>query len=551
MISRRNLFRKSALIPAIGAVGAAPYISLGAEGLLTQAGQKPRKIIHVVSDGMSVGTLSCAGLLSNEFRKRPLTWLELMKRPGAVQALMNTRSLNSPVTDSSAASTAWGSGSRVVNGVLNILPDDRELTPIMRLLKQKGWKTGLVSTAEITHATPAGFAAVQYSRGDAEEIAPQYLQQKVDVLLGGGLPYFQQNRRRDKTDLLGQFRSSGYAVVFNKDELAAAPKSQPLLGLFADGHLPYTVDQMHSQKHRQVPTLAGMVQAALQRLGESENFLLQVEAARVDHAAHNSCAAGALWDQVALDDALDVILEFQKEHPDTLVVITTDHANSNLALNGMDGGYKGSGLRFKNLAGVKMSAPEILKLMEKKGTKLKLPKTVSDAEDAVKTFPNPYLEQEKARAAKEAKENPGKFTAAVQAATGYEVTPGDIMAILHDTTGYKPSERRARLFSEVLHGKYVPLYDQMNSPVNQLGQLMANWLGLGWTGNTHTADLVNLLAYGPGSEQFGGYLENTDIFKIYTKLGDVDFVNPHLPHYAGVGPEAAEVEGERRISAWV
>jgi len=174
---------------------AAPHLGRSADALLTGPGQKPKRIIHLVSDGMSMGTLTCANLFSEATRKRPLAWMQHLNSPEAHQALMNTRSLNSIVTDSSAASSAWGSGSHVVNGALNVLPDGRLLTPLCALFAEKGWATGLVTTAEITHATPAGFAVAIRSRGDSQAIAAQYLQRKIDVLLGGGRPFFSPNSR--------------------------------------------------------------------------------------------------------------------------------------------------------------------------------------------------------------------------------------------------------------------------------------------------------------------------------------------------------------------
>ena len=77
----------------------------------------------MVADGMSAGTLTCADHFSQILRKRGLTWMQLYNRPGTESGLMNMRSLNSLVTDSSAASSSWGSGSRIVNGTVNILPD--------------------------------------------------------------------------------------------------------------------------------------------------------------------------------------------------------------------------------------------------------------------------------------------------------------------------------------------------------------------------------------------------------------------------------------------
>ena len=193
MISRRSFLSRSGLAAAAAGPFAAPHIARSAEQLLATPGQKPKRIIHIVSDGMSLGTLTCANLFSELTRNRPLAWTQLLENPAAHQALMNTRSLNSMVTDSSAASSAWGSGSRVVNGAVNILPDGKLLTPLYALFADQGWGTGLVTTAEITHATPAGFAIAVKSRGNSQAIAAQYLDRKVDVLLGGGHPFFSPN----------------------------------------------------------------------------------------------------------------------------------------------------------------------------------------------------------------------------------------------------------------------------------------------------------------------------------------------------------------------
>ena len=107
MITRRSFLTRSSLAAGAATTFAAPHIARSAETLLTASGQKPKRIIHVVSDGMSMGTLTCSDIFSQLTRERPLTWTKLMRDPAARLALMNTRSLNSAVTDSSAASSAW------------------------------------------------------------------------------------------------------------------------------------------------------------------------------------------------------------------------------------------------------------------------------------------------------------------------------------------------------------------------------------------------------------------------------------------------------------
>jgi alkaline phosphatase len=477
--------------------------------------------------------------------------MELYKNPAARSGLMNTRSLNSAVTDSSAASSAWGSGSRVVNGAVNALPDGRLLTPLYNLFSQAGWATGLVTTAEITHATPAGFAVAVKSRGDSQAIAAQYLERKVDVLLGGGRPFFDAKRRKDKRDLAADFTAAGYTVVQDLAGLESAPADRKLLGTFADGHLPYTIDHLADPKLRaKTPTIAQMTKAALARLERHDQFILQVEGARIDHAAHNSDAPAAIQDQIALDQVIDVCLEFQKKHPDTLVVITTDHANSNLGLNGMGGGYRASSQRFATMQQATASFPEILKRLEKAGQKVKVPAIPSDAEDKLdvadpmaKIDPNGKAEGDKPE------DDKTKFTAAVQMASAIAIEPKAVIDIIASASGYKMSARRAELFAKVLGGTYPALYDQMNSTVTQLGQVLANRYGVGWTGNTHTADFVGIIAIGPGSEHFTGLVENTDVFAHYTQLAGIDFKNPTLPLIAAAGPEADEVERSHRY-AW-
>ena len=474
----------------------------------------------LISDGMSMGTLTCADQFHQLQHQSPLAWMRLVQNPAARMGLMNTRSLNSLVTDSAAASSAWGSGSRVVNGVINMLPSGEKLTPLYALMNSAGWRTGLVTTAEITHATPAGFATTSDTRGNAELIAVQYLERKIDILLGGGRTYFSPNHRSDKRDLRAEFKSAGYSVVLDKKSLLSAPTATKILGTFAYGHLPYTIDQPKNVTgDDQPPTIAELTHAALQRLENTEKFCLQIEGARIDHAAHNSDAAAAIHEQIALDAALEQCLAFQQKHPDTLLLVTTDHGNSNLGLNGMGTAYNASSPSFKNLSHVTLSHPEILARIEKAGTITPPPTSHNSSR---------------------ARDN---LTAATTMPTAIQIAPAVLAEIVAECTGFRMPEDKSRHFARVLAGEAPPqLFDSMNSVVTQLGQLMANYLGIGWTGNTHTADYVPLIAIGPGSEHFTGFYDNTAVFRHLTNLAGIDFQNPSAPLMAESGPTAHEVE---------
>jgi alkaline phosphatase len=219
----------------------------------------------------------------------------------------------------------------------------------------------LVTTTEITHATPAGFAANVNDRETGARIALQYLQRKVDLLLGGGQKFFDPKVRRDQRDLATAFRRAGYHVMTTAAQLAAAPLDDRWLGTFAPSHLPFTIDHLNDPKLLEtVPTLAQMTASALRWLERHPHFILQVEGGRVDQGCHNCDLASALREMVAFDEALDVVLAFQRRVPDTLVVITTDHGNGNPGLNGLGDAYGQSPHLFQNLLQVRESFPKLL-----------------------------------------------------------------------------------------------------------------------------------------------------------------------------------------------
>jgi len=510
-MNRRSFFTRSVL--AAGGIAGFPHLGRPQSIRQLAPGQKPARIIHMVADGMSMGTLTAADYFSQQVRRRGLTWLALYQRPEARHGLMNMRSLNSMVTDSSAASSSWGSGSRVVNGAVNLLPSGRSLTPLYALFGELGWKRGLVTTTEITHATPAGFAASVDNRDSGQLIAAQYLKHEIDVLLGGGQKFFTPRRRADKRDLKAEFATHGYALMENATRLAEAATDQRWLGIFAESHLPYALDQMGDARlMAAVPTLPKMTGRALQWLGRHEHFILQIEGGRVDHAAHNNDAPAAMHEMLMFDEALDLVLEFQKQRPDTLVIITTDHGNGNLGVNGAGTDYGQSTPAFKRIAAVRASFAEIMRRL-----RCEAPTALSVTED---DFPVSAVTG--ANSTKAATPPP------------HIPTVKEIQALMLETTGYKVSNRRAGWFLAFLENKGTSVYEAMNSEMVQLGQLLGNHISVGWTGSAHTADYVPVTAMGPGADLFSGFLQNTDVFRHYTDLAGIDFRNPTEPMTAAV-----------------
>lgn len=228
-----------------------------------------KNIIFMVSDGMSTGTLNMADLLLQRKYGRRSHWLNLYDQKLVNRALMDTASASSMVTDSAAASSAWGGGVRVKNGSINVGENGALYQPILQKFKAAGKSVGCVTTVPVAHATPAGFCVNNNKRGDMDEIAQQYLPLQFDCMMGGGADNFLATGRRDKTDLLNQYQAKGYDIVQDRTALmeSNSDKIKPLLGLFHSGGLPYSLDQTQDKSlMTTIPTLAEMTHKAIQHM---------------------------------------------------------------------------------------------------------------------------------------------------------------------------------------------------------------------------------------------------------------------------------------------
>jgi alkaline phosphatase len=268
-----------------------------------------------------------------------------------------------PVTDSASAATAWSSGVKTYNAALGVDAVGTIMPTIMELAKKAGFRTGNVSTAEVTDATPAGQMSHALARGcqgpvysDAAcqdlaitgtalptsdirvtPIANQIARNgTADVILGGGLSRFDA---ADETALKDQ----GYAVlgsptsqtVATKTDLASA-SSQKVFGLFNRGNL--TIEKAKQDNptsvQAQEPTLPEMTSKALELLTKkapgkdqrsNKGFYLQIEGALIDKRSHANDAAQTLGEMKAFDDAVKVAKEFAAKDGNTLVIVTADH----------------------------------------------------------------------------------------------------------------------------------------------------------------------------------------------------------------------------------
>jgi alkaline phosphatase len=450
--SRRDFLRASILTGAV--FGADSALSADATRKSSENTGKARNVIFMVSDGMNMGALTLARRFSTEVNGRETPWMTLYRERPVVRALMETASASSMVTDSAAAASAWGSGKRVKNGVLNVDPDTGKLlTPMHTVLQAAGRRTGLVTTATITHATPAGFAANVNDRGKEEEIAKQYLERKVDVLLGGGQKFF-------NAELRGKYAAAGYDFVETRDALKTLPNNvlKPILGLFSSSYIPFSIDRNNvPELTAKIPTLSEMAKVALDRLQHASNgFFLMIEGARIDHAGHANDAAASIHDQLAFEDALTMVLDFVDKNPDTLLILTTDHGCGGIQMNGVSADAK---------QGI---APGLYNATNEYFLRLKNFQRSTE-----------WMKQAKV----DALSGP-KLAEALKQYTGLTLTEDQIKA----AQGFKG-----------------------------MPDVVKAHTGVGWTSGNHTGDLVEFCAYGPGSNLFTPFLLNREVHDLVLK----------------------------------
>ena len=206
-----------------------------------------------------------------------------------------TKSANNHVTDSAAAGTAFACGENTYNGVIGYDDEINVCANVLEGAKALGYRTGLVSTTRITHATPAAFSSHVHDRDAEDDIAAQQLGNyilgpQVDLLWGGGRRHFNGSIRADGRDLIGEAKEAGWQVVLDRPEFNAYTKHSagvarsrisgrdnwshlPSLGLFANSHLDYEIDRDEDEQ----PSLAEMAVGALNALdADDKPFFLMV-----------------------------------------------------------------------------------------------------------------------------------------------------------------------------------------------------------------------------------------------------------------------------------
>ncbi|MGG7213824.1 alkaline phosphatase [Clostridium nigeriense] len=291
-----------------------------------------KNVIYLIADGMSDGILTAAKYY-NDIQDGTLG-NDKLAMDDIRSGFVKTSWANGPITDSAPAGTALSSSYKTNPGVIGLNTEGKPKATILEAAELNGLATGIIATSEITHATPAAFSSHAESRQDYNSIMKQQLYKDMEVVLGGGSEFFESTgggKRSDGKDLTEDIKALGYDYVTNKSEMKES-SSDKLWGLFAKRDLAYEFDRT-TLNNEEEPSLAEMTEKAIEVLEKDEDgFFLMVEGSKIDWAAHANDPSGAIGDILAFDDAVEIALNYAKENQDTIVVVTTDHANSGFTI---------------------------------------------------------------------------------------------------------------------------------------------------------------------------------------------------------------------------
>ncbi|TWT08026.1 alkaline phosphatase [Planococcus sp. CPCC 101016] len=342
----KSSFKKKAAGVSIAAAVAISSFGFAANGTVTEAKDKknePTNVIMMVMDGTSAG----ATTLARWYKGEDLAMDEILVGG------MRTHSAESAITDSAPAATALATGNKSNDKVIGLLPKivntpgvepiDPQDTykPVANVLEGArllGKSTGIISTSEIQHATPAGFSSHAVHRSNYQDIAEQQVYQEIDVVLGGGKEALEsgttKNARVDGENLVEVINENGYDFVETKDELLNSD-AEKLWGSFAPSALAYDFDRQTTNPEQ--PSLAEMTKKGIETLSKNEDgFFMFVEGSKVDWAAHANDTVGIISDVLAFDAAVKEAVDFAKADGNTMVIAVSDHGNSGITMGNLN-----------------------------------------------------------------------------------------------------------------------------------------------------------------------------------------------------------------------
>lgn len=275
--------------------------------------KKVKNVILLIPDGTSLPQYYAA-FTANKGKLNVFN----MKATG----LSKTNSSNAYITDSAPGSTAFATGVKTKNTFVGVDEMGKSLAQIPDIIEEKGMVSGLISTGDITDATPADFYAHSDNRNSSEPILKDFMSSKTKILIGGptnGLtPENLQKIKEAKIDLYHDLKSVN---KINSRTLVIDPQASQRI---TNGRGNW---------------LADAFDLTLNSLKENKKgFFMMVEASQTDGGGHSNNLEQLVTELLDFDHVVGKAMKFADENKETLVIVVGDHETGGLTL--LDGSLK-------------------------------------------------------------------------------------------------------------------------------------------------------------------------------------------------------------------
>lgn len=336
-------------------------VDAAAERKVVNAAGAAKNVILFVGDGMGISTVTAARILAGQMQGLDGEEYQLSFERMPFTGLVKTYNTNQQTPDSAGTMTAMMSGVKTKAGVLGVSEEvvradcassqGKELVTALELAEDMGKSTGVISTARITHVTPAATYAKSPERNwesddgltaeaatsGCKDIADQLVSfdigDGIDVVMGGGRRHFISDvdggKRTDGRDLTAEWKtahpSGSYVETGAELNAVDAATVGQVLGLFTSSHMSYDADRTANAKDE--PSLTEMTEKSIDVLSRNEDgYFLMVESGRIDHGHHAGSAYNALTDAVEFSNAVQAAMD-KTSAEDTLIIVTADHSH--------------------------------------------------------------------------------------------------------------------------------------------------------------------------------------------------------------------------------
>jgi alkaline phosphatase len=274
---------------------------------------RPRNIILLIGDGMGLTQLY-SGYTSN---RGQLNIFKLRDIGFSV-----TTSTDSYITDSAAGATAMATGTKTKNRYVGVDSLGNSLVSITDKVKRKGLSTAIISTGDITDATPAAFYAHQSERSLNEAIANDFISSGIDILIGGGMYAFKN--RKDGKNLVNILTAQGYTVS-NSFRALDTIRNRKFVVLDDAA----VVSKKEGRQDFLEKSLKKSIQTFQQ---ETKPFFIMAEGAQIDYGGHANNMEYVVREVLDFDRAVGEVMKFVDQNRETLLIVTADHETGGLTL---------------------------------------------------------------------------------------------------------------------------------------------------------------------------------------------------------------------------